>query len=111
MSQVKTTGPQLDQGPWGAGNRKANGSHLSPAKDVVKRGPTGSHMDQYRGNRSRSSAGGAATGNPVKMAGPVQGRPERTAVRGGGGLAGHSRNKVNARASGSPTAQNPNVTK
>ena len=107
MSEVKTTGPQFDQGPWGAGSRKSNGSHLSPAKDVLKRGPTGNSKEQYRGFTTRSSAGGKATGNPVKN---VAGS-DKTAVRGGGGLAGHSRNKVNARPSGSPTAQNPNVNK
>ena len=107
MSQVKTTGPQFDQGSWGASSRKSNGSHLSPAKDVVKQGPTGSHMDQYRGFKTRSSAGGKATNNPNKNI-PSS---DKTAVRGGGGLTGHSRNKLNARASGSPTAQNPNVNK
>ena len=106
MSQVKTTGPQFEQGPWGAGGRKANGSHTAPAKDVLKRGPTGSSKEQYRGFTTRSSAGGKATGKPWQVP-----SSDKTAVRGGGGLTGHSRNKLNARASGSPTAQNPTVTK
>ncbi len=107
MSQVKTTGPQFDQGEGGAGSSKGNGSHLVPASDVTTKGPTGSSMDQYRGFKHRSSAGGRATNAPKKNV-PSS---DRTAVRGGGGINGHSRNKLNARASGSSTAQNPNVTK
>ncbi len=104
MSQVKKTGPQFDQGGWGAGSTKANGSHLTPASDVTKQGPTGSPNEQYRGFKTRSSAGGAATGAPVKN---VPSSPQ-TAVRGGGGINGHSRDPA-PKSSGSKNQQHPNV--
>ena len=98
MSQVQTTGPQFDQGEGRAGSTKSNGSHLSPAKDVVKQGPTGAPEAPYKpGTRSTS------VGTDVP-AGP------KTSVRGGGGIGGHSRDPA-AKSSGSDKAQHPNVKK
>ncbi len=103
MSQVKKTGPQFDQGEWGAGSTKANGSPREVAADVKRQGKTGDPFGQ-RDPSSRSSAGGAATGQDVSFA---HGAP-RTSVRGGGGIGGHSRDP-GSKSSGSDKAQNPNV--
>ena len=98
MSQVKTSGPQFDQGEGGGGSTKSNGSPLDPAKDWKKRGPTGAPEAPYKpGTRSTS------VGTDVP-AGP------KTSVRGGGGIGGHSRDPA-AKSSGSDKAQHPNVKK
>ncbi len=103
MSQVKKSAVYLDQGEGGGGRTKANGSHTTPASDVTKRGPTGSPTDQYRGFRGPKANGSQYVGgNNVPSS-------DLTSVRGGGGINGHSRNKVAGKSSGSKNAQNPNV--
>ncbi len=97
MSQVKTSGPQFDQGEGGGGSTKSNGSPLSPAKDVVK-GPSGSPTDQYPISTRPTTVGADVPAGP------------KTAVRGGGGIGGHSRDPA-AKSSGSDKAQHPNVRK
>ena len=103
MSQVKKTGPALEQGVWGGGRTKANGSHLTPASDVTKQGPTGDHMDQYRGNAKSQKS----TGSQLSAAHQV---PSSDSTSVGGSISGHSRNKVAGKSSGSKNTQNPNVT-
>jgi hypothetical protein len=101
MSQVKKTGPQFDQGEGGAGSTKSNGSHLSPASDVVRQGPTGDHMTPLK--PATRPTGNAQDGKSWNIP-----SSDKTAVRGGGGIGGHSRDPV-AKRSGSKNAQNPNV--
>ena len=105
MSQVKKTGPQFDQGEGRARNPKANGSHMEVAGDVKRRGPTGSHLDPYK-------VAQRPTGSHLDQSWNVPGS-DKTAVRGGGSVAGHSREDTNAgkSKSGSKNAQHPNVGK
>jgi hypothetical protein len=105
MSQVKKTGPQFEQGPWGAGTSKPNGSHTSPAKDVVKQGPTGDHMTPLNPATDPS-------GSHLEP-GPNLPGADMTSVKGGGGVLGHDRANPNAgkSKSGSKDAQHPNVRK
>ncbi len=105
MSQVKKTGPQFDQGEWGAHSSKSNGSHTDPASDVKKQGPTGDHMSPYK-------VAQRPTGSHLDQSWNVPGS-DKTPVRGGGGVKGHSRENTNAgkSKSGSKNAQNPNVLK
>jgi hypothetical protein len=98
MSQVKKTGPQFDQGEGGAGSTKGNGSHREVAGDVKRRGPTGDPKSPLNPAQRPTTVG------PSVPKGP------QTAVRGGGGIDGHSRDPV-AKRSGSKNEQNPNVLK
>lgn len=100
MSQVKKTGPQFDQGEWGAGKTKSNGSHLEPAGDVKKQGKTGSHLEPYnittQPNGSHLDPGPNVPGT------------DKTSVRGGGTVAGHDRT-TGSKSSGTKEQQHPNV--
>jgi len=104
MSQVKKTGPQFDQGEGGAGKTKSNGSHLSPAKDVVKQGPTGDHKTPYK-------PATRPTGSHLTPSDWLVPGSDKTSVRQGGTVKGHDRVNPNAgkSKSGSKNAQHPNV--
>jgi len=99
MSQVKKTGPQLDQGEGGGGATKANGSHLSPASDVANRG-TGSHLEPFNVT-TRST--GSKFDNSLNVPGS-----DKTSDKQGGTVKGHDRAQP-AKSSGSKFDQHPNV--
>ncbi len=99
MSQVKKTGPQFTQGQGGGGKTKSNGSHMTPAGDVSKRGKSGDHMTPH--NITTTPSGSHLEPN---VAGT-----QSSSVRGGGTIFGNDPNKVGSKSSGSKNAQNPNV--
>lgn len=104
MSAVKNT-DHLNQGEGGGGTTKANGSPLSPVKDVKKQGPTGDHL-------SPNKPATRPTGSQYTPSDWLVPGTDKTSVRQGGTTKGHDRVSPTAgkSKSGSKDKQHPNVT-